>query len=263
MDKQMFFKKYGKIKILDEINQRHPVHLDLQSNDPNRNYMIKFKYGNLSIIQQYKFHQNIKKLIYKVMHSNNVMMDWDDVYQQIWKKIIKCRHTWNESKGTRVSTWITVVANSVINTLRQNVNKYNSRYCLYDDIYSAVEDEDGTSSDRQKFDMLQYGQDEQTMMDDDFVKKLWMQKYNDFIVSLDEGQKVFMNAVLEMQDDFINAYDKKLKIPHNALKKKLGYDDAMYNTVLYNVRKKYCIAFQKRFDEFNYEKNNSKTQFLF
>jgi hypothetical protein len=43
--------------------------------------MIKFKYGNLSYVEEMEFHENVKKLIYKVMHSNNIKMDWDDVYQ--------------------------------------------------------------------------------------------------------------------------------------------------------------------------------------
>jgi DNA-directed RNA polymerase specialized sigma24 family protein len=101
------------------------------------------------------------------MHSNNVMMDWDDVYQEIWKKIIRCRHTWNESKGTMVSTWITIVANSVINTLRQSVNKYRSRYCLYDDICSSS-DEENESSDREKCDFVQFLNNNSEMMDKSF-----------------------------------------------------------------------------------------------
>jgi hypothetical protein len=46
-----------------------------------------------------------------------------------------------------VSTWITIVANSVINTLRQNVNRHNSRYCLYEDLCASADD-DAESSDK-------------------------------------------------------------------------------------------------------------------
>ena len=188
------------------------------------------------------------------MHKNNVMMDWDDVYQEIWKKIIKCRHTWNESKGTMVSTWITIVANSVINTLRQNVNKYNSRYCLYDDLCSSSNEENDT--DRMKYDYVQYLQNEQNLLDKSFDEQMWKEKYYEFLYSLNDCEKVFLKVANNMQEDFLKAYDNEKRLPLNKLKLKLGYDDSTYNMIVYNIRKKYCDIFDKKFLSLNNDKND-------
>lgn len=260
MNKQQYYQKFGKIKIKKNIKIRHPVK-NIKSNDPNRNYMIKFKYGNLNYNEEIEFHENIKKLIYKVMHSNNITMDWDDIYQEIWKKIIKCRHTWNESKGTMVSTWITIVAHSVINTLRQVVNKYNSRYCLYEDICSSSEGEN--SSDREKCDYIQFLQNEGELVDKSFENQIFKEKYVDFLNTLDEGEKLLLTAASEMQEIFIRAHENGVRLPHNHLKQKLGYDDCTYNTLIYNIRKKYCNAFNRKFEEYDNDNNEDSNAFLF
>lgn len=264
MDKQTYLQIYGKIKILNQIKQRHPV-INVNINDPNRKYMIKFKYGNLTPMQENKFHNDIKKLIYRVMHNNNVMMDWDDVYQEIWKKIIKSRHTWNQSKGTMVSTWITIVANSVINTLRQNVNRHNSRYCLYEDLCASTDD-DAESSDKQKMDLVQFINDDNNLYDKSFQKNIWNEKYIQFLNSLNESEKLFMQAVYDMDNNYYcNFY--KVKVSHTFLKNKLGFDDTTYYMIINNIKQKYCKAFNVKLE--NKLENNEmikkyhSTEYLF
>lgn len=244
MSNQQFVKKYGKIKILNHIQKRNPVY-GVKTKDPNRKLMIKFKYGNLNSKQEFEFHQSIKKMIYKVMHSNNVIMDWQDVYQQIWKKIIKSKHTWNESKGTMVSTWITIVANSVINTLRQVVNRYKTRNLLYEDIYSSAQEEGDISSSQQKYDLLSYIQDQNITMNVDLQRSLWKQMYDQFYNSLDEKQKIVFDEMKKMQQYFIKSYSKNTKAPYNKLKSRLGLDENSFNLIFYNLLKKYNKMFQK------------------
>ena len=259
MDQQTYKYNYGKIKILDNIEQRHPV-INTCQRDPNRKLMIKFKYGNLTSLQEIKFHDNIKKLIYKVMHSNNVMMDWDDVYQEIWKKIIKSKHIWNQNKGTMVSTWITIVANSVINTLRQNVNKYNSRYCLYDDLCSSNEQEN-QNTDKEKGDMVSYLNENNSLYDKSFDQVIWDEKYNDFMSSLNQSEKMFMKAVYEMDTEYYRDFHK-IKVSHTYLKQKLGYDDTTYYIVMNNVKQKYCKAFDIKFKEDKKVDDNKDDNYL-
>src|SRR5574344_1699306 len=67
--------------------------IPFRGNDPNRELMIKFKHDISTCEDEKKLHENIKKLIFKAMHSNYVRMDFDDVYQEIWKKIIRSKHT--------------------------------------------------------------------------------------------------------------------------------------------------------------------------
>lgn len=262
MDYKTYFQLYGKIKVLDQIIQRHPV-INVQVKDPNRKLMIKFKYGNLTIVQQMQFHDNIKKLIYKVMHNNNVMMDWDDVYQEIWKKIIKSKHTWNETKGTMVSTWITIVANSVINTLRQNVNKYNSRYCLYDDICSSSQQGNEQGGDRENVDFIQFVNNENDLYDKSFQNNIWNEKYSEFLNSLNESEKLFMKAVYEMDNKYYRDLNK-IKVSHTYLKNKLGYDDTTYYILINNIKKKYSEAFELNFEKQDINENNNNTnEFIF
>ena len=241
IDKEKFKNKYGKIKYRETITKRRPVK-NLCPNDINRRLMIKFKYGNLKGTEEKEFHEAIKKIIYKVMHKNNVMMAWEDVYQEIWKKIVKSKHTWKEWKGTMVSTWITIVANSVINTLHQSVNRYNSRFCLYDDMLPSSENPD-EASQQNTIDMIVFETDEDEMGDNELKKRLWKEQFEEFREKLDEAESFVFNIIVSMSNDILDAYDKKLKIPYNELRKQSGYDDVTFSTIIYNIRKKYYDTF--------------------
>ena len=260
MNKEEFKKKYGKIKVLDKIIERHPI-TNIKISDPNRELMIKFKYGNLTTQEQNQFHQNIKKLVYKVMHSNNIMMEWDDIYQEIGKKIIKFRHTWNENKGTMVSTWITIVANSVINTLRLNVNKYNSYCCLYDDIFTGMpENEQDSGND--KADLIQ-NQNENILLNKEQELNFWKEKYKEFLEELDSRELIVMKAIQQKQDKFIRTFQRNVRMPFNVVRKELGLNDSEFNIILYNIRKKYSIMFNKKFKIENKKDKNRKNNYLF
>lgn len=261
MNKEQFTQKYGKIKVLDKVTERHPIK-DVKVSDPNRKLMIKFKYGNMTIEEENQFHENIKKLVFNVMHKNNIMMEWDDIYQEIWKKIIKSKHTWNENKGTMVSTWITIVANSVINTLRLIVNKYHSNCCLYDDIFKGMpENEQDSGND--KADLVQ-GQNENVLLNKEEELNFWKEKYSEFLDELDTKQLLVMKAIQEKQDKFIRTFQRQVRMPFNAVKKELGLDDSEFNIILYNIRKKYNILFHKRIKKEEQKKDrNSKNKYLF
>ena len=263
IDMEKFRSRYGRIRYLDVIACRHPVP-KLGKTDINRSLMIKFKYGNLTPSEEVQFHEAIKKMIYKVMHSNNVMMDWNDVYQEIWKKICKSRHTWKEWKGTMVSTWITIVANSVINTLRQTVNKYNSRFVLYDDLMQS--NDDGSQNSENKCDAVVFESNEGLMTDGAMRKMLWDEQYAEFVDKLDSAEKMVLGIIVSMQDDILDAFDNRLKIPHKELRAKTGYDEATFAMIVYGIKRKYCETFNIDFLEYNDDKpegDDSDTEFLF
>ncbi len=263
MDIETFRSRYGKIRYLEEITCRHPVPR-LCKSDINRALMIKFKYGNLTKDEENQFHDAIKKMIFKVMHKNNVMMDWDDVYQEIWKKIGKSRHTWKEWKGTMVSTWITIVANSVINTLRQTVNRYNSRFVLYDDLIQPSEDGDGNQQ-QNKCDIIAFENEEDRMSDSGMKKMMWNEQYAEFRDKLNDAERMVFDIIVSMQDDILDAYDNRLKIPYKELRAKSGYDDATFSMIIYNIKRKYCETFNLKFVEYDEhpENDGSDTEFLF
>jgi len=263
IDMDKFKSAYGKIRYLDTITERHPVKRICQ-NDINRGLMIKFKYGDLTSAEEKEFHEAIKKMIYKVMHKNGVMMDWEDVYQEIWKKIVKSKHTWKEGKGTMVSTWITIVANSVINTLHQSVNRYNSRFCLYDDIVAPQEPQDNGSNSQDTGDVIVFRTDEESMADSELKKTMWREQFEEFRGKLDKAESFVFDIIMSMSNDIIDAYDKNLKIPYKELREKSGYDDATFAMVIYNIKKKYSDTFNIRMNDFEPPTDDgSETEFLF
>ena len=264
IDSEWFLERYGKIKVLDEVKYRNPV-LNTCQKDKNRSLMLKFKYGNLSPSEEIEFHEAVKNLIYKVMHTNNVMMDWDDVYQEIWRKIIKSKHSWDEDKGTYASTWITIVASTVISTLRANVNKMNSRYCLYDDILPASSESDDAGTDYKMDSLNQESGFDQEEDPDPIKKVIWKEQYEIFLKSLDPAEASVMQGISSMEDKFIAAADKGGgKMPFSELREKLGYDESTFNILLYNIRRKYCEAFDKEFLESSSSSNEElMTDLLF
>lgn len=263
MTNEEFKHKYGKIRYNPVIEKRNPV-CGINIKDRNRELMIKFKYNNITDREGYEFHDAIKKIIYKVMHTNNVMMDWDDVYQEIWKKITHCRHTWKEWKGTMVSTWITIVANSVINTLRQKVNKHNSRFCLYDDLFQPSNDSDSDGNQSQeKCDFLAFSVQDDGIEDAETKKRMLSEKMNEFLNSLSQVERHIYNMALAMEDKIIDSYDRNFKLPYNELKAKTGYDGATFAIIMYNIKKKYCEAFGVRFVDNAKKDDGSDTEYLF
>ena len=245
-DTEWFLERYGKIRVMDSIPYRNPVK-NTCVNDRNRALMLKFKYGNLTASEEYQFHEAMKNLIYKVMHTNCVMMDWDDVYQEIWRKICRSKHTWDEDKGTYVSTWITIVASTVISTLRTNVSKYNSRFVRYDDIPSSSDSGDGGGADYKMDSLTEEAEEDMSMR-----ASIWREQYDYFLDMLEPAERSVMQGITSMEDKFLSAAEKeggRRTMPFNALREKMGYDEATFNIILYNIRRKYCDAFDQEFVE--------------
>lgn len=238
-----------KIKILKQIKNRVPVCCNIR--DPNRALMIKFKYGTITESEFQTFHENIKKLIYKAMHSRMVVMDWDDIYQEVWQKIIRSKHTWNESKGTYVSTWVTIVTFSVLSTLRQNAIKHNSRFCLYEDLKASVEKgEDNPELN----DILLYHKGDETFLEKiggRISTTMWNVDFQAFMKELTMAEKTVIKAAFELEKEFIRAYEGNGKRPLAELREKTGYDETTIATLLNNIKKKYESAFSTKINAVN------------
>lgn len=230
----------GKIVVRNKIGNRMPV-LAPSRYDKNRKLMIKFKYGTLTDAEANHFHESLKKLIYKVMHTNNVMMDWEDVYQEIWRKIVKCRHTWNENHGTMVSTWITIVATSVINTMKKNIGKYRSRYVLYDDL---VTDEDSGNSN----DACDIVASQDDFMETEPVVNRMMrdEQYVEFISMLSDAEKYLIDTA-KLMDTRRMEQNKRGGLSLTELRRLVGYDQATFNALVADIRSKISKVFGNGF----------------
>jgi DNA-directed RNA polymerase specialized sigma24 family protein len=191
--------------------------------------MIKFKYGQTTMEEENLLHENIKNLIYNVMHKNCVRMEFEDVYHEIWKKIIKSKHTWDENNGTRVSTWIVVVANSVINTLRLSVNKYNSRYCLYGDL--ATNNEDESANDMA--DVVALNNEEDNSFTEDMEFK---DNYKNFCKLLSENERKMLYVI-------VNG-DGKISLRSISRETGIKYNDV--GEMLNSIKAKFYQIFEER-----------------
>lgn len=229
MKKREFAFKYGKVKPARLCGGRVPVRA-YGGNDINRKLMIGFKYGTLSASENNQFHEAIRKIIYRVMHTNNVMMDWDDVYQEIWKKIIRYRHTWKESRGTKVSTWVTIVANSVINTLRNTVRRYRSRYMLYNDM---VDEEEETGEEYADVLALKNGS-----APDAAGGMCAAIDLVEFRKSLTKPEAMALDAMLAIGGEIMKAYSSGSRMPIEKIAEKCGLDECELRLALAGMGEK-------------------------
>ena len=233
-----FMERHGRLRILGSIGARRPVTPPAKF-DRNRKLMIKFKYGCLSGVEETQFHEDMRKLIYKAMHRGAVQMDWDDLYQEIWRKIVKSRHSWNESNGTMVSTWITIVAMSVMNTMRKRVNAYHSRYIPYEDVVGAPSaDEDGPSQN-EACDIIAGA-----VPDEGLEHLLVNDQYDRLIESMSPSERAFMEAARQaMGMDGAAGGGRRERLSFGELRSRLGYSLPEFNQVLHSVRDKIQSVF--------------------
>ena len=233
-----------KIRIFKRIKNRVAVCCNI--NDPNRALMIKFKYDTITDAEFEQFHNAVKKLIYKAMHSNQVMMEWDDIYQEIWQKIIRSKHTWKENKGTFVSTWITIVAHSVLNTLRQGVIKRNTHICLYDDLKASPDSGESTS---EMAEVVLFHKGSESFLEKiggQMNSNMWSVDFQTFMQSLTLAEKTVIKAAFDLEDEFLSAYYKGVRKPFAELRHRTGYDETTLVTILNNARRKYESLFNTK-----------------
>ena len=128
------FEFYGSIKF--EIKKEEkPQNKTISFEENNRQLMIKYKYDTITDFELNCFYKNIEKLIFKIIKKNYVTENFNDVCNEIWKRIAKYKHKWDENNGTCVSTWISKVALNVINTIRKKNMTYSSRNVSYDGMF--------------------------------------------------------------------------------------------------------------------------------
>ena len=203
--------------------------------DPNRELMIKYKYDRITEKELDQLHLQLQNLIYDSIRKNYIKMDIKDVYQEIWKKIAKAKHSWNENNGTRVSTWIVCVCMSVINGLRMNLKKHNDRYCLYNDLSFNQEDEDVEGENL----AIKY-----SLINDVPLKEfLQSESMKRFIDSLNDTEKDIIDIVLNSTiDDFNESSSlkyKKKKITKIFIKEKSGLNQKEFKDVMDKLKFKF------------------------
>lgn len=209
-------------------------------NDKNRVLMIKYKYDTITPDELNELHNRIEKLIYKVIRKNYLMMDIRDIYQEVWKKICKCKNTWNEDKGTMVSTWIVIVAQSVINSLRQSKNKYDSRYMCYDDL-PDFEDGETAGEDRAV-------RSNPTIRDGFYRKEDSKLRIREFMSELSDNEKRIIDIIMSTGYDELNKNNEskycKNKITRKFIREKIDLPEKELKDVFEELQRKYHELFE-------------------
>lgn len=209
-------------------------------NDKNRSLMIKYKYDTITPSELNEFHNRIEKLIYKVIRKNFLMMDIKDIYQEVWRKICKCKHTWNENKGTMVSTWIVIVAQSVINSLRQNKNKYDSRYMCYEDLPDFVDAETAGEDKAVRFNS--------SIRDGFYRKEESNLRMKEFLEGLTDDERRIIDVIMTTGYDELNKCNNskysKSKITRKFIREKLDMPERELKEALSELQKKYHDLFE-------------------
>lgn len=205
--------------------------------DPNRELMIKFKYNTITESQLQQLRKQLHKLIYDIIRKNYVNMDCRDVYQEIWKKIIKSKHSWNENIGTKVSTWIVWVCLSVINGLRMRQKKYSDRYSLYQDF--VPQSQQNNNIDSYQSVLFSSGLVDQKP----FQRMYFNEEFEQFVSGLNDIQRDIINLVLSVDSQKLNKeipsrYVKK-KITKSYIKDKLKLKQKQFGQIMQNLKKKF------------------------
>lgn len=205
--------------------------------DPNRQLFIKYKYNKITESQLKQLHDQLQKLIHDVIRKNYIIMDQKDVYQQIWKKIAKAKHSWNEDAGTKVSTWIVIVCISVINGLRLKVKKNRQRYVLYNDLNPQIQQDD--NNQRGQTMALKYGMLEQKPLQN----LCFSQQMSNFLEQLTEQEKNIVDIILnvDLKDLNKNGNDKYVKkqITKSYIQQKIGVKGKQFVEIFEGLKQKF------------------------
>lgn len=102
----------------------------------NHDLMIKYKYDTITDRELNVLYKNLEKFIYKIVRKNYVNENFQDVCNEIWRRIAKYKHKWDENKGVCVTTWVGKVAFNVIQTIRKNTISYKTHHLSYDGVFA-------------------------------------------------------------------------------------------------------------------------------
>lgn len=190
--------------------------------DRNRRLMLKFKYGTITRRELDSFHELVKNIIYKAMHRNPTMANFEDLYHDIWLKIIRFKNTWNQNKNTYVSTWITIVANSVINTTRKKIGRRRKTEWLYDDICGCRRGCFDETADGSAADFLAFENDPEQNADSEG----WWSAYAEIKTALDEDDREMLDKIEEYSGELAVATPRRRRKITRRIASELGWTEA-------------------------------------
>lgn len=207
--------------------------------DRNRELMIKYKYDRISHSELNQLEASLSKLIYKIIHRNNIYLETKDIYQEVWLKIAKSKNTWNEAIGTHVSTWIGLVCQSVCNTLRHRFVRHIDRITSYDGMIL----EDSGRSAEDFISGINFLEDS-TALDKVISGDIWKK----FILSLDPMEKSIIDIIASTTVADLEKVNGKgcctSKITKVYLRRVLDLSECQLNKFLKSLKKKYYEVYE-------------------
>lgn len=98
----------------------------------NMELMIKYKYDTITPSELNELYFNLEKVVFKIVKNNYVSENFEDVCSEIWRRIAKYKHKFDETKNICVTTWVGKISINVINTIRKKSMTYKARHVSYD-----------------------------------------------------------------------------------------------------------------------------------
>lgn len=234
-------KKIIEKKIIKPSNIQPQVYIPKK--ERNMELMIKYKYDTITKEELDELYLGLERLIYKIIKSNYVTENFNDVCNEIWRRIAKYKHKWDETKGDYVTTWVGKVAMNVINTLRKRTMTYRSRNVSLDGMVTC--DKGGEEKPVDMEQLVADNHDESGERRKKFYDNL-MDCFDLFNDTEKEIIKLFLesnpeNLVLENED---RTY-KRRYASASFIKKKLNLTQNEYNNYIKSIGEKY-VSKQKQ-----------------
>lgn len=167
--------------------------------------MCKFKYDELGQTELNEFYNDVQLLIWKLIHTNYCPLNKMDLHQDIWQHITKVKHTWDETRGTKVSTWLFHVITSKIKTLRKYSTRRNN--IIYENAF-AQNDTPMVST------VLDDLDDRKTEIFDINQEQYSRRLFNIIMDDLSESEKQYVDLMMNQNKEMIADFgkDKKKKL---------------------------------------------------
>ena len=203
----------------------------------NKELMIKYKYDNITDDELSELYTNLEKLIFKIVRSNYVTENFGDVCNEIWRRIAKYKHKWDENNGDYVTTWVGKVAINVIQTLRKRSMLYRARNVSYDGMVTF-----GKGGEEKEVEMDKLIADNKD--DSGEKRKVFYENIMSCFDVFDETEKKIVELFLEgdtenlVIDDENRTY-KRRYASASFIKKKLSLTQNEYNKYIKSIGEKY------------------------
>lgn len=239
---ELDFEFYGSKPSIIKKEKKECSEEKVYSNDRNHELMIKYKYDIITDAELNELYKNLERVIYKIVKNNYVKENFEDVCNEIWRRIAKYKHKWDENKGVCVTTWIGKVAVNVIQTIRKRTMTYSSRNISYDGFFTYDKGGEAKEVDMEK--LIADNKDNSGE-----ERSVFYESIMDCFDVFDEVEKSIVNLCLNCEQNMLVIDDEKRTYKRryasaSFIKQKLKLTNAQYKKYIKSIGDKYVAKQQ-------------------